>query len=80
MDVGGLITLTEKKEAEWKENDFASYQYAKSKGLYDEDNNELLSYDVLPDFLKNTIPNPGEPDIILCPSGGEQGQVGEDGW
>ena len=81
MDVEGLIHLTDKQENDWKTKDSAGYQHAVDIGVYDEKNNKLLAYDVLPVFLKNTILNPGGRfDINLYPSEGEQGQGGEGDW
>lgn len=78
MDVEGLIHLTDQQENDWKTKDSAGYQHAFDIGVYDEKNNELLAYDVLPDFLKNTISNPGGGgfEISLRPSEGE----GEGDW
>ena len=78
MDVEGLIHLTDKQENDWKTKDPAGYQSAIKSGFYIEEDNGLYAYDVLPDFLKNTIPNPGGGyDINLHPSEGEAGEAGE---
>lgn len=78
MDVEGLIHLTNQQENNWKTKDPAGYQSAIESGVYIEKDNDLYDYDVLPGFLKNTIPNPGEGfDISLHPSEGEAGEAGE---
>lgn len=81
MDVEGLIHLTDQQENDWKTKDPAGYQRAIESGVYIEEDNNLYAYDVLPDFRKNTIPNPGRRfDIDLRPSEGEHGQEGEGDW